>query len=129
VIAMQFAGNASLASHLSSSSIQSPNKSRLSGANGITKIIVGIALAMRFVSSQGIIHRDLKPENILLDWDWIVRIADFGHSRWQTEVASPSLPDTNPIQSAFAVLSIPIILLLNVTAINAFTRVTCSHLD
>jgi serine/threonine protein kinase len=59
--------------------------------NRITKIIVGIALAMRFVHSRGLIHRDLKPENILLDWDWTVRIADFGHSIWSNESRHYSL--------------------------------------
>jgi serine/threonine protein kinase len=43
-------------------------------------VIAGIALAMRFAHSRGTIHRDLSPENILLDWDWTVRIADFGNS-------------------------------------------------
>jgi hypothetical protein len=70
----QFAGNGSLADHLP------PAKFPLNDANKMTKVIVGIALAMRFVHSHGVIHRDLKPENILLDWDWKVQIADFGHS-------------------------------------------------
>jgi aurora kinase len=64
-------------------------KSRLSGANRITKIVVGIALAMRYLHSQKVIHRDLKPDKILLDWDWIVRIADFGHS---TSPENPEIP-------------------------------------
>jgi serine/threonine protein kinase len=43
-------------------------------------VIAGIALAMRFAHSSGTVDRDLSPENILLDWDWTVRIADFGDS-------------------------------------------------
>jgi serine/threonine protein kinase len=71
----EYAGNGSLASFLASD-----HQRRLPGPNQIAKVIAGIALAMRFVHSRGTIHRDLKPENILLDWDWTVRITDFGHS-------------------------------------------------
>jgi serine/threonine protein kinase len=92
VIVTKFAGNGSLTNHLSSS------KYHLKGANRITKIIIGIALAMRFVHSQDIIHRDLKPDNILLDWDWTVRIADFGHSSCPAEPKIPSLAATDPIR-------------------------------
>jgi serine/threonine protein kinase len=84
MIVTEFARNGSLASHLPSE--ECPIQCRLSGPNRITKVIVGIALAMRYLHSQGIIHRDLKPHNILLDWDWTVRIADFGHS------ISPEMP-------------------------------------
>jgi serine/threonine protein kinase len=73
-IVTEFVGNGSLANHLP------PAESPLTDVNKITKIIVGIALAMRYLHSRGVIHRDLKPDNILLDWDWNVRIADFGHS-------------------------------------------------
>jgi serine/threonine protein kinase len=62
------------------------------GANRIAKIVVGIALAMRFVHSRGVIHRDLNPQNILLGWDWSVRIADFGRS------ISSEAPD-GPVES------------------------------
>jgi serine/threonine protein kinase len=69
-IETEFVGNGSLAD----------DRRRLWSPNRIAKVVAGIALAMRFVHSRGAIHRDLKPENILLDWDWNVRIADFGHS-------------------------------------------------
>jgi serine/threonine protein kinase len=49
-------------------------------------VIIGIALAMRFVHSCKTVHCDLNPANILLDWDCTVQIADFGHS------ASPDVP-------------------------------------
>jgi serine/threonine protein kinase len=80
-IMTEYAGNGSLANFL-----MSGGERRLSGATRIAKVITGIALAMRFVHSRGVIHRDLRPENILVDWDWTVRLADFGHS------ASPDAP-------------------------------------
>jgi serine/threonine protein kinase len=82
-IVTDFAGNGSLASHLSNT------KYCLRGANRITKIILGIALAMRYIHSKDVVHCDLKPDNILLDFNWNVRIADFGHS------TSPDKPQRN----------------------------------
>jgi serine/threonine protein kinase len=49
----------------------------LEGGTRIAIVVAGIVLAMRDLHSRRIIHRDLKPTNILIDWDWIVRIADF----------------------------------------------------
>jgi serine/threonine protein kinase len=92
-IVTEFAGNGSLANHLP------PTVCPLSCANRITKIIVGIALAMRFIHSRGIIHRDLKPDNILLDWDWNVRIADFGHSTSPDNRDISSLNGSNAFSS------------------------------
>jgi serine/threonine protein kinase len=103
-IVTKFAGNRSLANHLESTEY------RLRGGNKITKVIVGIALAMRFVHSKGVIHGDLKTDNILLDWDWKVRITHFGQSD------SPDLP------------SFPVIWHPNVTIADAFRKVTFSHL-
>jgi hypothetical protein len=89
-IVTEFAANGSLSSHLTSS------ECRLSGANRITKVVVGIALAMRYLHSQNVIHRDLNPDNILLDFDWNVRIADFGHSISPDNPKPPSLFKPNP---------------------------------
>jgi TPR repeat protein len=74
-IVTEFAGNGSLAGFFKADA-----QGALRRPNRIAKVIAGIALAMRFVHSRGVIHRDLNPDNILLDWDWTVRIADFGRS-------------------------------------------------
>jgi serine/threonine protein kinase len=84
-----FVGNESLASHFTA-------ERRLQGANRITRIIVGIALGMRFVHSRNIIHRNLTPDNILLDWDWNVRIADFGSSAWSNKREFPTASNNGP---------------------------------
>jgi serine/threonine protein kinase len=86
-----YAGYGSLAGH-------HPPESQLHRPNRIAKVVAGIALAMRFLHSCGITHRDLKPQNILLDWDWTVRIADFGHSTAPVSAKSISLarPDADP---------------------------------
>lgn len=39
-------------------------------------IISGIA----YLHKLNIVHRDLKPENMLLDWNYNIKIVDFGLS-------------------------------------------------
>jgi serine/threonine protein kinase len=63
----EFVPNGSLAEHL-----VFPGNSKL-------------VLARRYLHWRGIIHRDLKPANVLVDWDWIVRIDGFSHSRLADE--------------------------------------------
>jgi serine/threonine protein kinase len=92
-IVSEFAGNGSLANHLP------PTNYPLTGANRITKIVVGIAFAMRYLHSRGVIHRDFKPDNILLDWDWNVRIADFGESTLADNPDIPSPTHPHPIHN------------------------------
>jgi serine/threonine protein kinase len=45
---------------------------------------------MQYVHSKGVIHRNLTPDNILLDWDWRVRIANFGISTFTNTVIQPN---------------------------------------
>jgi serine/threonine protein kinase len=87
-LATEYAGDGSLANFLAAD-----NQGGLFSPNRMAKIITGIALGMRFVHSRGVIHHNLCPDNILLDWDWTVRIADFG---WSTspEVPLPISSDT-----------------------------------
>jgi serine/threonine protein kinase len=94
VIVIEFVGNGSLASHLPAT--QASDKCCLSGPNRIAQIIIGIARAMRSIHSRDSILRDLRPENMLLDWDWNVRIADFGHNISPDNPQPPSFFDVNP---------------------------------
>jgi serine/threonine protein kinase len=49
---------------------------------GVSIIVCGIVLGMRFIHSQGAMHRDLKPENILHDENEHMMISDLGRSRF-----------------------------------------------
>jgi serine/threonine protein kinase len=80
--------NDSLSGHLPSA--KGAELCQLTGETRIARIIVGIALAMRYLHSQGIMHGDLQPANILLDKDWNIRLSNFHFSRrchGQTTVA------------------------------------------
>jgi serine/threonine protein kinase len=83
-IVTEYAGHGALASHLPP---ECADQRCLRGANRIARAIGGMALAMRFVHSRGHTHCDLTRSNIFLDWDWRVRIADFGRS------AAPGVPE------------------------------------
>jgi serine/threonine protein kinase len=77
-VVTEFVENGSLADHLPDA--VTGDLCRLHNSTRIVRIIAGIVLAMRCLYWQNVIHHDLSPENVLLDWDWNVRICDFGDS-------------------------------------------------
>lgn len=48
----------------------------------VRKIMRQIFDGLKYIHSGGIVHRDLKPKNILLTSEGVVRIADFGLSKF-----------------------------------------------
>lgn len=46
------------------------------------RIFLQIINAVEYLHKLGISHRDLKPENILLDFDYNVKLVDFGLSNY-----------------------------------------------
>ncbi|EAY06038.1 CAMK family protein kinase [Trichomonas vaginalis G3] len=73
-IIMEFCPNGELFSHV-------VDKGRLDEIEA--KIFISqILFALQYVHSLNICHRDLKPENLLLDQGGMVKISDFGLSRF-----------------------------------------------
>jgi serine/threonine protein kinase len=93
-IVTEVAGNGSLASHLQSA--EGALQSQLREETRVARIIVGIVLAMRYLHSQNIVYGDLRPDNILLDWNWNVKLCDFGHSLYSGESYFTLLSNHHP---------------------------------
>lgn len=47
----------------------------------ILRFFCDLLMGVNYLHIRNIIHRDLKPENVLLDWNFRVKIADFGVSK------------------------------------------------
>jgi serine/threonine protein kinase len=79
-IVTEFVPNGSLADHLPYASEERGEMNALAGGTRIAIVVTGIVLAMRYLHSLGIIHRELTLGSVLVDWEWIIRIGDFGHT-------------------------------------------------
>jgi mitosis inhibitor protein kinase SWE1 len=44
----------------------------------IWKILLEMSQGLKYIHDKGFIHLDLKPANILIDWEGVLKIADFG---------------------------------------------------
>jgi TPR repeat protein len=93
MIVEEFVPNGSLAEHLPWSVHSEGNV--VSGETRIAKIVTGIVLGMRYLHWRGIIKYDLKPENIFVDFDWIVRLGNFGHSVIVGETSQEDINDSD----------------------------------
>ena len=62
----------------------------------IHEIAIGIANGMAYLHKSNLVMRDLKPANVGFDNDGMVRIFDFGLSRYAKEDGSPSVSSSGP---------------------------------
>jgi serine/threonine protein kinase len=94
-IHMEYAKSGSLARILKD--VESESFPSFWNPTGISIIICGIVLGMRYVHSHNFIHQDLKPSNILLDAQGRSLIADFGTAR-EVNVKTGEFLDMGTIQ-------------------------------
>ena len=67
--------------------------------NIITQILLGLQAAHR----QNIIHRDIKPDNIMITNNGVIKILDFGISRFNNEESLPATGTDEKVQSKHTV--------------------------
>lgn len=61
--------------------------------NEIKNIVLQLVCGIEFLHSLSIIHRDLKPQNVLISTEGVIKIADFGLSKfiWIQKVVTPEV--------------------------------------
>ncbi|KAI9558814.1 hypothetical protein GHT06_015603 [Daphnia sinensis] len=59
-------------------------KSRQPAELKVYQIFREILSAVKYLHSQNLAHRDLKPNNIFFDFDWSIKVGDFGLSKKMT---------------------------------------------
>ena len=74
--------------------INSENNKQFLRPEDIKGIMLQILTGLAEIHNNGILHRDLAPSNILINKNGIIKIADFGLSRF---IASPDRPMTGGV--------------------------------
>jgi formylglycine-generating enzyme required for sulfatase activity len=57
-------------------------------------IIAAVAQALDYAHTQGVVHGDLKPGNVMVTPERIVKVIDFGLTRWLARPGAPDLATT-----------------------------------
>ncbi|MCL7039707.1 hypothetical protein MKW94_005497, partial [Papaver nudicaule] len=55
------------------------------GLSLLLEFAIDICKGMEYLHQKNIIHRDLKTANLLMDIDHVVKVADFGVARFQSQ--------------------------------------------
>jgi hypothetical protein len=92
-IQMEWAANGSLAGVLQL--VRSGQPPPFWNPTGISIIVSGIVLGMRFMHSRGFIHQDLNPSNNLVNAEGKTLISDFGSSRCESVEITPTSSGTD----------------------------------
>jgi formylglycine-generating enzyme required for sulfatase activity len=57
-------------------------------------IVAAVAQALEYAHAQSVVHGDLKPGNVMVTPERVIKVIDFGVTRWLTRPGAPDLATT-----------------------------------